>query len=86
MGSRRIKPRNVAGLISKLRVIAAAQDLKISYYMQILVPPYFWLVPSHFVCCGDGTVENAYELVTFTGIAFTRIILDPFSVTIVHFW
>ena len=48
MGRRRNELRNAAGLISKLRIIAAVQDLKISYYMQFLVPP-------HFVCSGDGT-------------------------------
>ena len=25
------------------------------FYMQILVSPYFWLVPPHFVCTGEGT-------------------------------
>ena len=56
MGSRRDELRNAAGLILKLCVIVAVQDLKISFYMQILVPPHFWLMPPHFNCSGDGTV------------------------------
>ena len=51
--------RNAAGLILKLRKIAAVQDLKISFCTQILVPPPFWLVPPHFVCSGDGTGSNS---------------------------
>ena len=55
MGQRQNERRNADGLILKLRIIAAVQDLKISFYMHILVPFYFWLVPSHFVCSGNGT-------------------------------
>ena len=40
MGRRRNELRNFAGLILKLRIIVAVQDLKITFFiMQILVPP-----------------------------------------------
>ena len=39
MSRRGNKLRNTAGLIFKLRIIVAVQDLKISFYTQILVPP-----------------------------------------------
>ena len=39
MGRRRNELRNAAGLILKLRMLLAEQDLKISFYMQALVPP-----------------------------------------------
>ena len=55
MGRRRNELKNAAGLILKLRIIVAVQDLKFSFYMQILVSPHFWLVPPHFVCSGNGT-------------------------------
>ena len=55
MGHRQDEPRNAAGLIFKMRIIVAVQDLKINFYVQILVPPYFWLVLPYFVCSGDGT-------------------------------
>ena len=43
MGHRQKEPRNAAGLILKLRIIADVQDMKISFDMQILVPPSpFW--------------------------------------------
>ena len=45
MSCRRNELRNAADLILKLRIIVAVQDLKISFYSQILVSPYFWLVP-----------------------------------------
>ena len=61
MGHRQHEPRNATGLIYKLRIIVAVQDLKISFYMQILIPPYFWLVPPHFVCSGDGTGPPALK-------------------------
>ena len=41
MGRRRDELRKAAGLILKLRIIVAVQDLKISFYKQILVPPTF---------------------------------------------
>ena len=41
MGRRRNELKNAAGPILKLRVIVAVQDLKISFYMQILMPPTF---------------------------------------------
>ena len=41
MGCRQYKLRNVTGLILKLRIIVAVQELKISFYEQILVPPLF---------------------------------------------
>ena len=56
MGHRQNELRNAASLILKLRIIVAVQDLKISFHMQILVPPYFWLVPPHFFCSGNGTM------------------------------
>ena len=59
MGHRRNELRNAAGRILKLHIIAAIQDLKTSFYKQILVPPHFWLVPPHFVCSGDGTRSNS---------------------------
>ena len=60
MGRRRNELRNVAGLVLKLRIFVAVQDLIISFYSRkvqfILVPPpHFWLMPPHFVCSGDGT-------------------------------
>ena len=42
---RRNKLRNVSGLILKLRIIVAVQDLKISFYKQTLVPPTFGYCP-----------------------------------------
>ena len=42
MGHRQNKLRNAAGPVLKLSIIVAEQDLKVSFYMQILVPPYFW--------------------------------------------
>ena len=72
-GCRRNELRNAAGLILKLRKIVAVHDLKISFYMQILVPPHFWLVPPHFVCSGDGTGSNSgfkqLELLAYYGPA-----------------
>ena len=41
MGHRQNELRNAAGPILKLRIIVAVQDMKISFYMQILVPPIF---------------------------------------------
>ena len=38
MGRRRNELKTAAGLIFKLRLIVAVQDLKISFYKQILVP------------------------------------------------
>ena len=38
MGRRQNELRTAAGLIFKLRVIVAVQDLKISFYKQILLP------------------------------------------------
>ena len=40
-GRRRNDLKNAAGLILKLRIIVAVQDLKISFDEQILVPPTF---------------------------------------------
>ena len=62
MGRRRNELRNAAGRILKLRRIAAVQDLKFSFYMQILVSPRYWLVPPHFIRAGDGTVTNKGEV------------------------
>ena len=39
------RPRNAPPWRRAWRIILAVQDLKISFYMQILVPPHFWLVP-----------------------------------------
>ena len=55
MGRRRNELRTAAGLIFKLRIIIAAQGLKIGFYKRSLVPPYLLLVTPHFVCSGDGT-------------------------------
>ena len=41
MSLRQTELSNAAGLILKLRIIVAVQDLKISFYMQILVPLTF---------------------------------------------
>ena len=41
MGRRRNDRKNAAGLILKLRIIGAVQDLKIRFCMQISVPPTF---------------------------------------------
>ena len=46
MGRRRNELRNAAGLILKLRIIVAVQDLKIIFYMQILFPPLLASAPS----------------------------------------
>ena len=45
MGRLRNELRNAAGLVLKLHIIFAVQDLTISHYMQILVPPTFGLWP-----------------------------------------
>ena len=58
MDRRRNELRNAAGLTLKWRIIVAVQDLKISFYQKILVPPYFWLVPPHNVCSGDGIAPS----------------------------
>ena len=56
MSCRRDELRKNAGLILKLCIIAAVQDLKISFHKQFSVPPpHFWLVPPHFICYADGT-------------------------------
>ena len=56
MGLRRNELKNVADLILELRVIVAVRsENQFLQYMQILVPPHFWLVPLHFICSGDGT-------------------------------
>ena len=62
--------RNAANPILKLRVTVAVQELKISFYMQVLMPSYFWLVPPHFVCSGDGTVTitNKIDLLRLASI------------------
>ena len=62
MGHRQNELRNAAGLVLKLHVVVAVQDLKISFYMQILVPLYFWLVPPRIVCSGDGTDRKTNTL------------------------
>ena len=50
MGRRRNELRKAAGLILKLRIIVVVQDMQMRFFMQILVPPQFWLVPSlHFL-------------------------------------
>ena len=59
MGRRRNELRNAAGLILKLSIIVAVQDLKISFDKQILLPPRFWLVPFCFIYSGDGTALSA---------------------------
>ena len=46
MGNRRDELRNAAGLIFKSRKIVALQDLKISFYMHILVPLLLASAPS----------------------------------------
>ena len=43
MGHRLNELRNAVGLILKLRIIVTVQDLKITLYMQIFVPPTFGL-------------------------------------------
>ena len=39
MGHRQNEIRNAAGLILKIRIIVAVQNMKISFHMKILVPP-----------------------------------------------
>ena len=39
MGHRQNEVKNAARPIFKLRIIVAEQDLKISFYMQVLEPP-----------------------------------------------
>ena len=56
------KLRNASDLILKLRIIVVVQDLKVSFYIQISVPPpRFWLVLPHFVCSGDGIGLEAFS-------------------------
>ena len=45
IGRRRNELKNAAGLVSKLRIIVAVQDLKISFHKQILVLPPLWMLP-----------------------------------------
>ena len=69
MGHRQNEPCNAAGLILKLRIIVAVQDQKNSFYMQILVPLYFWLVPPHFFRSSDGTNgTDYYHLLTLSAM------------------
>ena len=59
MGHKQNELRNAAGLILELRITVAVQNLKISFYMQILVPPLLLAsAPPHFVCSGDGTAAT----------------------------
>ena len=60
MGRRQNELGNAAGLVLKLRIFVAVQDLIINFYTQkvqfiLMPPPRFWLVPALFVCSGDGT-------------------------------
>ena len=64
MGHRQNELRNAAGLILKLRVNVVVQDLKISFYMQILVPPTFGNCPL-----------TSFALAT---ALYTRRLRDPF--------
>ena len=59
MGLRQNEQRNAAGPVLKSRIIVAVLDLQISFYMQVLVPPYFWLAPPHFVCSDDDIDQKA---------------------------
>ena len=52
IGHGRNELQNAAGLSLKLHITVAVQDLKISFYKQILVPP-------RFACSGDGTGSNS---------------------------
>ena len=45
MGRRQNELRTAADLIFKLPIIVAVQDLKISFYKQILIPPIFGWCP-----------------------------------------
>ena len=76
MGRIRNELRNVAGLILKLRIIVAVQDLKISFYMQILVPRHFWLVLPHIVCSGDVTAMGTELMISLGKIPAC---LQPFD-------
>ena len=49
MGRRRNKLKNAAGFILKLRKFVAEQNLNISFYMQILVPPLLASAPSLYL-------------------------------------
>ena len=42
--------------------------------MQILVPPYFWLVTPHFVCSGYGTAVSGEKssFMYYSNIVFLR--------------
>ena len=76
MGRRRNELRNAAGFIFRLRIIAGVQDLKISFYEQILVPLFLpgalslrmlwrphWLVVTIKVGLGLGLLlEKEFEL------------------------
>ena len=65
MGLRRKDAKKRCRPCSKLRIIVAVSDLKIIFYMQILMhPPTLWLVPPHFICSGGGTASGHNILVT----------------------
>ena len=58
MGHRQNELRNAAGLVLKIAHNFNHTRSEDQFYTQILVHPYFWLVPPHFVCSGDGTAHN----------------------------
>ena len=82
MGRKRNELRNIAGLILNLRIIVAVQELKNSFYKQILVLPHFWLVPPHFICSGVGTVltipfltfGTTYQSSSLQSLIFSKIV------------
>ena len=60
MGRRRNELRNVAGLISKLRIIVAIRS-EDPLLCAKFSAPHFWLVPPHFICSGYGTGGKAIK-------------------------
>ena len=81
MGRRRYELRSAAGLILKLRIVADLQpyDMKISFYMLILVPLHFWLVLPHFICFGNGTASGSATRGAFRGCASPNENCAPLS-------
>ena len=58
MGHKQNELRNAADLIFKFGIIVAVQDLKISIYKQILVPPTFGKCPLTFLALATALIRG----------------------------
>ena len=49
MGRNKNELRSAAGLILKLRIVCSRTIWRLVFYLLILVPLHFWLLPPHFI-------------------------------------